>query len=63
MPVCVPPEADPSLLVHYPTASAMGLMSADMLLERIGTPDLPYRCSFVKTTPIWRDSVRQPFQL
>lgn len=52
------------IVPHLTTAeipsAAMGRMSADMLLERIGTPGLPYRSCFVKTTPIWRDSVRQP---
>lgn len=59
------PEASvitPSLTTAEIPSAAIGRMSADMLLERIGTPDLPYRCSFVKTTPIWRDSVRPPVQ-
>lgn len=59
------PEASvitPPLTTAEIPSAAIGRMSADMLLERIGTPDLPYRCSFVKTTPIWRDSVRPPVQ-
>lgn len=57
------PEASvitPSLTTAEIPSAAIGRLSADMLLERIETPTLPYRCSFVKTTPIWRDSVRQP---
>ncbi|HIY22431.1 MAG TPA: LacI family DNA-binding transcriptional regulator [Candidatus Flavonifractor merdigallinarum] len=57
------PEASvitPSLTTAEIPSAAIGRLSADMLLERIATPTLPYRCSFVKTTPIWRDSVRQP---
>ena len=57
------PEASvivPPLTTAEIPSAAIGRMAADMLLERIETPDLPYRCAFVKTTPIWRDSVRQP---
>ena len=59
------PEASvitPPLTTAEIPSAAIGRMSADMLLERIGTPELPYRSSFIKTTPIWRDSVRQPIQ-
>lgn len=57
------PEASvitPALTTAEIPSATIGRMSADMLLERIKTPDLPYRCSFVKTTPIWRESVRPP---
>ena len=50
----------PSLTTADIPSAAIGRMSADMLLERIAAPDLPDRCVHVKTTPLWRDSVRQP---
>lgn len=36
----------------------IGRLSADMLLERISNPELPYRCTFIKTTPILRESTK-----
>lgn len=59
------PEASvivPPLTTAEIPSAAIGRMSADMLLDRIETPNLPFRCSFIKTTPVWRDSVRQPIQ-
>lgn len=56
------PEAEvivPSLTTAEIPSASIGRMAADMVLERIVTPDIPYRCTFVKTTPIWRESVRQ----
>lgn len=55
------PEAEvvypPLTTVQIPSAD-IGRMAADILLERIASPKLPYRCTFIKTTPIWRESVR-----
>lgn len=34
----------------------IGRIAADVLLRRIGNPDLPYSWTRVKTTPIWRES-------
>ena len=70
--VCVPkdvmvtgfdgsPEAEvvsPSLTTAQIPSAQIGRISADMLLERIASPQLPYRCTFLKTTPIWRESTR-----
>lgn len=47
----------PLSTAKIPTAY-IGRMAADMLLERIANPSLPYRCSFVKTTLILRESTR-----
>lgn len=55
------PEAEvvfPTLTTARIPSAEIGRMSADILLERIASPELPYRCTFIKTTPIWRDSVR-----
>lgn len=57
------PEAEvvsPSLTTAQIPSAEIGRMSADMLLGRIASPWLPYRCTFIKTTPIWRESVRKP---
>lgn len=52
----------PALTTAEIPSAAIGRMSADLLLSRIRTPSLPYRCSLIRTTPIWRDSVRQPVE-
>lgn len=55
------PEAEvvyPPLTTAQIPSAEIGRMSADMLLERVASPKLPYRCTFIKTTPIWRDSTR-----
>lgn len=46
----------PSLTTALIPSSDIGRMSADILLERVENPELPFRCTFVKTTPIWRES-------
>lgn len=49
---------EPSLTtVQIPNAE-IGRMAADMLLEQIKNPDLPFRSTFVKTTLIWRSSTK-----
>lgn len=50
----------PSLTTAQIPSTDIGRMSANMLLERIASPRIPYRCTFIKTTPVWRDSVRKP---
>lgn len=55
------PEAEvvnPTLTTAQIPSADIGRMSADLLLERIAFPKLPYRCTFIKTSPIWRESVR-----
>lgn len=57
------PEAEvvsPTLTTAQIPSADIGRISADMLLERIASPTLPYRCTFIKTTPIWRESLRKP---
>lgn len=47
---------EPSLTtVQIPNAE-IGRMAADMLLERINNPKLPFRRTYVQTTPMWRSS-------
>ena len=55
------PEAEvvsPALTTAQIPSADIGRMSADMLLGRIASPRLPYRCTFIKTTPVWRESTR-----
>ena len=52
----------PALTTAEIPSAAIGRMSADLLLSRIRPPSLPYRCSLIRTTPIWRDSVCQPVE-
>lgn len=55
------PEAgvvSPGLTTAQIPSATIGRLSADIMLERIASPDLPFRTTFVQTTPIWRDSVR-----
>lgn len=37
----------------------IGRKAADMLMERIADPSLAYRCTYIKSTPIWADSIRK----
>lgn len=48
----------PPLTTAKIPSAEIGRIAANTLLARIETPDLPCRCTFVKTTPIWRDSTR-----
>ena len=55
------PEAEvvyPPLTTAQIPSADIGRMSADLLLDRIASPDLPYRCTFIQTTPIFRESSR-----
>lgn len=47
---------EPSLTTVQIPNGDIGRMAADMLLERIKNPDLPFRSTYVKTTPVWRNS-------
>lgn len=49
---------EPPLSTAKIPSADIGRTAADMLLCRIANPDLPYRCTFMKTTPIWRESTR-----
>lgn len=48
----------PPLTTAKIPSAELGRMSADILLSRIASPALPYRCTLVKTTPVWRESTR-----
>ena len=48
----------PLTTARIPSAE-IGRIAADMLLGRMNQPSLPCRCTFVKTTPIWRESTRR----
>lgn len=49
----------PSLTTASIPTAEIGRTAADMLLERIANPTLPYRCTYIKTTPVWADSIRK----
>lgn len=56
------PEAEvvyPPLTTAQIPSADIGRLSADMLLKRIASPTIPYQCTFIKTTPVWRESVRK----
>ncbi len=55
------PEAEvvyPPLTTSKIPSADIGRLSADILLKRIASPEIPYQCTFIKTTPVWRESVR-----
>jgi len=47
----------PLTTVQIPSAD-IGRLAADILLDRIQNPDRPFRFTYVKTIPVWRDSIR-----
>ena len=49
----------PPLTTALIPSAYIGRMSADILLERVENPELPFRCTYVKTTPIWRESTQR----
>ena len=49
---------EPQLTTVQIPSIELGRMAADILLNRIHNPDLPYNWTRVRTTPVWRDSTR-----
>lgn len=47
----------PLATARIPVAE-IGRKAADMLMERIANPSLAYRCTYIKTTPVWGESIR-----
>lgn len=47
---------NPSLTTARIPSTDIGRLAAAMLIERIKTPDFPYRWTYVKTSPVWGDS-------
>ena len=47
---------EPSLTTVHIPGTDIGHLAADMLLARIENPDRPFLCTYVKTTPLWRES-------
>lgn len=52
--------AEPPLSTVRIPSGEMGFIAAGILLDRIQRPTLPYRCCYVQTTPVWRESSRRP---
>lgn len=52
--------AEPPLSTVRIPSGEMGFIAAGILLDRIQRPTLPYRCCYVQTTPVWRESSRSP---
>lgn len=50
---------EPSLTTVQVPSTEIGRMAADMLLERIRQPELPFRNVYVNTTPQWRMSTKR----
>ena len=50
---------DPTLTTVEIPGREIGRLAADVLLNRIANPDFPFFSTRVKTTPIWRGSIRK----
>lgn len=48
----------PALTTTKIPSAEIGRLAADFLLQRISSPEMPYLCTYVKTTPVWRGSTR-----
>lgn len=49
----------PTLTTSRIPNAEIGRSAADLLMERIADPTIPYRCTYLRTTPVWADSVRK----
>ncbi len=49
---------DPPLTTVRIKSSDMGMIAAGILLERIEDPSLPFRHTYLQTTPVWRRTTR-----
>lgn len=49
----------PSLTTAAIPSSDMGKAAANIILHRITNPETPFQCSYIKTTPIYRDSTKK----
>ncbi len=47
---------EPSLSTARIPSAEIGRLSANVLAERIRSPEQPFRWTYVKTTPIWGKS-------
>ena len=47
---------EPALTTAHIPSNDIGRLAADMLLARIENPDRPFQSTYVKTTPLWRES-------
>ena len=47
---------EPMLTTAWIPSNDIGRLAADMLLARIENPDRPFQSTYVKTTPLWRES-------
>lgn len=55
------PEAevvDPPLTTAQIPGADIGRIAAGILLARIFRPEIPFSCTFIRTTPVWRESTR-----
>ena len=51
---------EPSLTTVQIPSTEIGSIAADMLISRIRRPEKPFVWTHVKTTPVWRNSTRDP---
>ena len=51
---------DPPLTTVTIHGTEIGRLAAELLLNRIRIPTLPFSWTHVKSTPVWRESVRDP---